>query len=186
MKTFLSKKEGILLLTMLFVLTGCATTSDGLSDETLSGDPAAMWADGQKLTIKGESEVQKGGRQLENGRKQVREGEAMVQRGNNLVSSIRLEYQSAANRVGAATTPAAVASEAKALKAIGSRWEDAIEMIRDGNRLVDKGNTTLDEGQTQIRKGRSLVEQGSTLMRNSERLRLGEDLLDPATAAVTR
>jgi uncharacterized phage infection (PIP) family protein YhgE len=186
MKPVIKKKLSFFLLTMLISLTGCATTGDGLSDEALSGDPTAMWADGQRMTIKGESEIQKGSKALEAGRKQIREGESMVQRGNNLVSAVRFEYQSAVKNAGTATTPDAVAAEAKALKVVGSRWEDAIDMIRDGNRLVEKGNKTLDAAQAQVREGRTLVERGSTLMRNSERLRLGEDLLDPATAGVQR
>lgn len=178
-------RQKLLLLPILLALSGCISTGDGLSDEALSGDPDAMWSDGQKLSIKGEGIVERGERRLEEGRKQIREGEAMVQRGSDLVSSVRFEYQNAAKNTGTATTPKAVAAEAKSLKAIGSRWEDAIDMIREGNKLVDKGNKTLDEAQAQIREGRSMVERGSMLMRNSERLKLGEDLLDPV-ATTTR
>lgn len=179
----MNKANGILVALALLLISGCATTRDGISDEALSGDPDAMWSDGQQLSIKGESLVQRGERRLEDGRKQIREGEAMVQRGSDLVSSTRFEYQTAAGATGAATTPKAVAAEAKALKAIGARWEDAIDMIRDGNKLIDKGNKALDEAQAQVREGRGMVERGSTLMRNSERSRLGEDLLEPVAAA---
>lgn len=172
----------LLILVMILGVSACATTNDGLSDEALSGDPTAMWADGQKLTVKGEEMIKRGESQIENGRKQIRDGDAKVQRGSDLVSSTRFEYQRAARGTGVATSPKDVAVEAKTLKAIGSRWEDAIDMIRDGNKLVDKGNKTVDQGQSTVRDGRAMVERGSVLMRNAERIRLGEDLLPPVPA----
>lgn len=165
---------------LLFV--SCAGSQNpGLSDGTLSGDPEAMWKDGQKLTVQGESIVSAGEKLLAQGRKQISDGEAKVKRGSDLVSSIRVEYQTAARKGGTATTPKAVDDEAKALKAIGSRWEKAIKMIRDGNKAIDRGNEVVDEGHAEVRKGRGLVERGSILMRNSERLRLGQELVSPST-----
>lgn len=164
------------LLLSLFV-AGCSTTGDGLSDAALSGDPDAMATDGLRMNTEGSSLVQRGEKRLADGRKQVRDGEEMIQEGSDLVSKTRAEYRNAANAGGTASTPKAVEEEAQRLKKIGSRWEDAIDTIRDGNKLVDKGNKNIDRGQSEIREGRMLMERGSTLVRNSERARLGEELL---------
>ena len=42
---------------------------------------------------------------------------------------------------------------------------------------IHEGNESIAKGQSDIRKGRAMVESGSILMRNSQRLRLGDELL---------
>jgi hypothetical protein len=79
--------------------------------------------------------------------------------------------------VGVLPRPKDVDAEAKRLRAIGKRWEGAIEEIKDGNTLVYKGNKSIDLRQSEIREGRALMESGSTLMRNSQRIRLGDEML---------
>ncbi len=159
------------------LLHGCASTGNGVSDAALSGDPIAMGKDGTKLNTRGAELVKDGEKLLIKGRKQVRDGDAMVQNGSSLVTNSRFEYKDIANAGGSASTPDTVAKEAKRLKAIGERWEDAIDTIRDGNSLIDKGNKNIDEAQSSIRRGRQMMERGSALVRNSERARLGEILL---------
>lgn len=164
-----------LLIAGLALVTACAST--GPSDAALSGDPSAMWEDGGEDVASGEKLVKNGENQLLEGRKQVREGEAMIARGSQGTLNARQDYQDAAKFTGKASTPDELAKEAKRLKSIGDQWEDAIDDIRDGNKLVTKGNRTIDRGQSEIRVGRALIEAGSTMMRNSQRLRLGEELL---------
>jgi len=161
----------------VFFLHGCASTGDGVSDAALSGDPAAMTKDGVKLNSRGAELVKEGESRLVEGRKQVRDGEAMVSNGSSLVTNARFEYKDVARTSGDANTPDKVSSEASRLKKIGSRWEDAIEEIRDGNSLVSKGNKNIGKAQSDIRKGRRMMERGSTLVRNSERMRLDQALL---------
>lgn len=167
----------------LLLLSGCTGLSGTHepSAAALKGDPDAMWADGLKAIEKGEPLVKDGESRLQEGRKQVREGEDMVRRGGTAVMQSRQDYQTAALAAGSASNPDGVKKEAKRLKAIGARWEDAIEQIKDGNKLVAKGNKNISRGQSEIRKGRALLESGSTLMRNAERIRLGEQPLpDPS------
>lgn len=159
--------------TMFF--TGCAST--GPSDAALSGDPVAMWEDGQKEVTRGEKLVKSGDTRLAEGRKQVREGEALIDSGNAGTLRARQDYQDLALLTGKANSPDEVAKETKRLKAIGKRWEEAIDDIKDGNKLVSKGNKSIDRGQAEIREGRMLMDAGSTMMRNSQRTRIGEDLL---------
>ena len=83
---------------------------NGISDEALSGNPVALWANSQKLALSGEEEIQKGERRLDQGRKQINEGEASVRRGSDLVSSVRFEYETAARIADTATTPRALAA----------------------------------------------------------------------------
>lgn len=166
----------LLLVSAAFV-GGCASKGPSVSDAALSGDPASMERDGAKLNTRGAELVKDAEERLIKGRKQLRDGEAMVQSGSTRVTNSRFEYKDLANASGGASTPSAVADEAKKLKAIGKRWEEAIESIRDGNKLVDKGNKTIAEAQEDIRKGRQMMEQGSTLVRNSARIRYNQALL---------
>lgn len=168
------------LLAFILLLSGCASSMSNakISDAALSGDSTAMWDDGQKLAKKGEEATAKGQEQVNKGRAKVRKGEEKVQKANTAMTRLRIEYQTAARQTGDATTPKAVKAEAKSLKEIGGRWEDAIDAIRDGNKMIDRGNEAVDKGQTTIRKGRKLLDEGSTLMRNSKRLELGVDLLE--------
>lgn len=168
----------ILLAGVIGMLAGCGGGAGlKLSDAALSGDPDAMWAEGQKAVASGEALVKKGEAQLTEGRKQVREGEAAIRAGNQAVLRARRDYQAAVAAAGSSSTPDEVAAEAKRLKNIGKRWEDAIDDIKDGNKLVEKGNKNIDEGQSEVRGGRRLMESGSNLMRNSQRTRMGEPLL---------
>lgn len=159
------------------LLQGCASTGDGVSDAALSGDPAAMAKDGVNLNSRGAVLLKKGESRLVEGRKQVRDGEAMVINGSTLVTNARFEYKDVAGTSGNAITPELVSSEAKRLRKIGDRWEDAIETIRDGNSLITKGHKNIGEAQSDIRNGRRMMQRGSTLVRNSERTRLDQALL---------
>lgn len=166
------------ILISLPLVGGCTSGSKvRLSDSALAGEPSAMWAEGKKSVETGEALVSKGEKRVATGRSQIVDGEAMISRGNRDVLAIRREYQNASSAGGVSLTPGQVAAEAKRLKAIGNRWEDAIKKIRRGNELIEKGNKTIDKGRSEIREGRMLMESGSTLMRNSQRSRLGEKLL---------
>ena len=162
----------------LFVATGCAATGTSLSgDYVSSADPDAMWAEGQERSRKGEKLLKKGEKRMAEARAQVRKGEAMIREGNEGVLKSRRDYEAAARKTGAATAPNVVSDEAKRLKAIGKRWEDALETIKDGTKLVEKGNKNIGIAHGEIRDGRVLIESGSVLMRNSERMRRGDELL---------
>lgn len=164
---------------MTVALTGCSGLPGKTEASTaaLAGNPDAMWTDGQKIVLEGEQAVQKGEKRVTEGRQQVRDGQAKITEGNERVIQGRLDYQSAVAAMGGSTSPKQVEAEVKRLKTIGDRWADAIDDIKDGNKLVEKGNKTIDAGQAKIRKGRAQIESGSTLMRNSQRIRLGEEQL---------
>ncbi len=164
------------------LLNGCAGGSRvQLSDAALAGNPSAMWEDGQKSADTGEALVSKGEQRLATGRRQVLEGQEKIAAANLRVAQAREDYQSAVAATGGSSAPTDLQAEAKRLKAIGKRWEEAIDAVREGNNLVEKGNKNLDKGQSEIREGRSLMESGSTLMRNAQRTRMGDDLLPVKT-----
>ena len=162
----------------LWLVAGCATSSaTKLSDAALSGDPDAMWTEGQDLARKGERKIKKGEERMADGRRQIRNGEAKIRDGSERVAKSRRDYENAVASAGGAKTPKVVADEAKRLKAIGKRWEDALDTIRAGNLLVENGNKNIETGRTEVREGRLMIESGSILMRNSERTRRGDELL---------
>lgn len=167
--------------TMMFLVAlvaGCAAGGTStLSDAALSGDPDAMWTEGQDLARKGERKVEKGEQRMADGRRQIRNGEARIRDGSERVAKSRRDYENAVASAGDAKTPKVVSDEAKRLKAIGKRWEDALDTIRAGNLLVENGNKNIETGRTEVREGRLMIESGSILMRNSERTRRGDELL---------
>lgn len=165
--------------TFLAVLVAsCATAGTStLSDAALSGDPDAMWTEGQDLARKGERKVEKGEQRMADGRQQIRDGEAKIRDGSERVAKSRRDYENAVASAGDARTPKVVSDEAKRLKAIGKRWEDALDTIRAGNLLVENGNKSIETGRAEVREGRLMIESGSILMRNSERTRRGDELL---------
>ena len=163
---------------VLSLVAGCATSGAAkLSDAALSGDPDAMWTEGQDLARKGERKVEKGEKRMADGRRQVRDGEAKIRDGSERVAKSRRDYENAVASAGDAKTPKVVSDEAKRLKSIGKRWEDALDTIRAGNLLVENGNKNIETGRAEVREGRLMIESGSTLMRNSERTRRGDELL---------
>ena len=162
----------------IFVVTGCATAGTSMpGDIALSGDPDNMWVEGQERSKKGERLLKKGEQRMADARAQVRKGEAKIREGNEGVLKSRREYEIAARKTGGATAPNVVEDEAKRLKVIGKRWEDALDTIKAGNKLVEKGNKNIETAHAEIREGRVLIETGSVLMRNSERMRRGDELL---------
>ena len=162
----------------LFAVTSCAATGiSKLDDNTLSADPDILWAEGQEQSKKGERLLKKGEERMADARAQVRKGEAKIREGSEGVLKSRREYEIASRKTGGATTPKVVADEAKQLKVIGKRWEDALDTIKAGNKLVEKGNKNIETAHSEIREGRILIESGSVLMRNSERMRRGDELL---------
>jgi hypothetical protein len=110
------------------------------------------------------------------GRQQVLEGQAKIRAGSERVSQAKLEYEQVA-LVGADSTTSDKQVQAKALRAIGVRWEAAFQEIKDGNKLVAKGNANMNRGESEIGEGRMLMETGSVLMRNAHWSRLGQQLL---------
>lgn len=162
---------------VLWLAAGCATSNaTKLSDAALSGDPDAMWSEGQELARKGERKIKKGEERMADGRRQIRDGEAKIQDGSERVAESRRYYENAVASAGDAKTPKVVADEAKRLKSIGKRWEDALDTIRAGNLLVENGNKSIETGRAEVREGRLMIESGSPLMRNSERTRRGDEL----------
>lgn len=155
--------------------SACASESTTRPDsEPAATNPTAMWEDGAKAVDTGEAMLTKGEKRLELGRRQVREGEVKIREGSERAARAKLEYEQAAAG-GSATSDRQ--KQASQLRAIGLRWETAIQEIKDGNKLVAKGRANIDRGESEIREGRLLMETGSVLMRNAQRSRLSLTLL---------
>lgn len=177
---FIAARLGLLL--ALLIGTGCAADlgRTGISNAALVGNTDAMWKDGEQAVERGEALIRKGEKRLAQGQKKIRDGEAMISEGNSKVTQSRQDYQAAAATSGVSSIPKEIELEAKRLRAIGNRWQVAIDEIKDGNKLVSKGNKDISTAQSEIREGRALVQSGSTLMRNAQRSRMGNKPLPPA------
>lgn len=164
----------------LFVVcltSACAGTSRSPDNEPPAvSNPGVAWEDGRKSVETGEALLIRGERRLALGRQQIRDGEARIRDGSERAAQAKLDYQQLAGTTD--ELPAAEKkSRAEILRTVGSRWQAAIEEIKDGNRLIKTGNANVTRGEAEIREGRMLMESGSILMRNSYRSRLGQKLL---------
>lgn len=159
----------------------CASVSNVPSDETtVVSNSAVMWEDGLRAADTGEAMLTRGEKRLALGREQVREGETKVREGSIRVSQEKLEYEQAAMTQGG-STKAEKQRKAIVLRAIGVRWDAAIQDIKMGNSLIAKGNENIARGESEIREGRLLMETGSVSMRNAQRSRLGQRSLSLPT-----
>jgi hypothetical protein len=166
----------VTVLACLSMAAGCVSSGETtLSDAAMAGDPDTMWTEGQDLARNGERLIRRGEARMLEARRLIRDGEARIRTGSEQVLKCRVDYEDVVNGTERAT--ASSADEAKRLKAIGKRWEDALDAIREGNLLVEKGNRGIETGRGEVREGRTMVETGSILMRNSERSRRGDALL---------
>ncbi|WP_077339165.1 hypothetical protein [Pseudocolwellia agarivorans] len=160
----------ILLITCLAILfTGCTSTS---KLEDYANNPNGMWAEGKKLSEKGEALISKGEKVIENARIKANQGEALIQSSNDAIIRARQDYQLEAAKSGRSTSPKEVEYEAERLAAIGEKWEKAISNVNKGKAAIAQSKKAENEGQEQIEKGRQLVEQGTNFIRNSQKMRL--------------
>ena len=175
--------NNILLLVVVSLFIAACSTTPKLTD--YSNDPTAMWEQGIKLSDKGEKLIIKGEKALEASRKELREGEALIQSGSEMVIRARQSYQLEAARIGGSSSPKEIEYEAERLTSIGDKWEDAINDIKKGNKMVAKSKEMQTDAQAYVKEGRELVESGSNFIRNSQRMRLEIPLLPAPDSAVS-
>ncbi len=138
--------------------------------------PRVMWEDGLRAVETGEATLTRGEQRLALGRQQIRDGEAKVREGSQRAAEARAEYEQLAATVDGLSA-ADRKARTEALRETGSRWQAALDVIKEGNRLIAKGNANVDRGEAEVRDGRRMMETGSVLMRNSHRSRSGQPLL---------
>ncbi len=166
------------LLICVSAAAGCVMPGETmLNDAALPGDADTMWTEGQDMTRNGERLINRGEARMIKARQQIRDGETKIRTGSEQVMKCRVEYENVVNGTRERNISKDKADEAKQLKAIGKRWELALDTIRDGSLLVEKGNNGIETGRGEVREGHAMIETGSLLMRNSERSRRGDDLL---------
>ena len=168
------KVRAIIALLIIGLVSACASGArTGPGDAPVVANSNVMWEDGVKSIDTGENLLTSGEKRLALGRQQIRDGEAKIREGSERVAKAKLEYEQAAAGGAAADKK----QQASTLRAIGLRWEAALQEIKDGNKLVAKGNANISRGESEIGEGRLLMETGSVLIRNAHRSRLGQSLL---------
>jgi hypothetical protein len=55
---------------------------------------------------------------------------------------------------------------------VAHQWDDALDDIKDGNKLVGKGNKAMQKAHKEIREGGKLIASGDTIKRDLEQARL--------------
>ncbi|MDU0355208.1 hypothetical protein RS130_16040 [Paraglaciecola aquimarina] len=121
---------------------------------------------------------------MEASRKQLREGEALIQTGSETIIVARQDYQLEVTRIGGSSSPKEVEYEAKRLQAIGERWEDGIESVKEGNALIAKSKVSQTKAQQKVKEGRQIAETGANFIRNSQRMKLNLPLLEAQDSTI--
>tara|TARA_R110002073_G_scaffold270138_1_gene433442 strand:- start:310 stop:846 length:537 start_codon:yes stop_codon:yes gene_type:complete len=134
----------------------------------------------ESLIKKGEKLLRGAQDDLEDAHDRIRKGESLIAKGNETVRDSRNQYRALANDTGRATDPDEVADEAKQFDKLADRWEDALDDIDDGEKLIKKGNKAANKAESRINEGRSLVASGKKLRSDTERHL--DELTAPSTA----
>jgi hypothetical protein len=61
-----------------------------------------------------------------------------------------------------------ILAQGKGTAAIGKKWNDANQMIADGQSLAEDGRQQIKDGQDNIRKGDAMVSKGKAMMAEAE------------------
>ncbi len=179
MPQYFIRRKAVLVFTIIVaaLASACAGGSRLVPDEPPPvASPRVMWEDGLRAVETGEAMLTRGEQRLALGRQQIRDGEAKVRDGTLRAAEAKAEYERLAATADGLSAAERTARN-QALRETGSRWQAALDVIKDGNRLIAKGNANVDRGEEEIRDGRRMMETGSILMRNSYRSRSGQPLL---------
>jgi hypothetical protein len=93
----------------------------------------------------------------------------------SLMTKIRLHVAivtiAAFATVGCSSKPTVgdqILAQGKDTAAIGTKWNDASEMIAEGQNLAAEGREQIKDGQDNIRKGDAMVSKGKAMMAEAE------------------
>ena len=164
---------GIMLLTGLLSITGCATKPPTFGDRVLAEgesriEIAKQWEQGKNDSITGEKQVRNGRKLVEKGRSYLREGEQLIASGNVEVQTNRQAYQALSQTTNGIDSGEVALERVAKLKKIAKAWEDGEDEISKGNKLIQRGDTSISEGESEIRKGQKLITGGRDKMQDAE------------------
>lgn len=123
----------------------------------------------ESLIRKGEKLIRGAEEDLEDAHDKISKGESLVAKGKETARDSRNQYRVLANDAGQARNPDEVFAEAKKFDKLADRWEDALDDVEDGEKLIKKGNKESQKAESRINEGRSLVASGKKLRSDTER-----------------
>lgn len=141
-----------------------ATDIRGAEGSVLS----AAWEDGKELETKGLKLVADSNKMLVVSERKEREGEELVVSGKAQVAAQKFAYSDAVRAFGLASTPKQVKAEVSALRGIAERWDNGLDDINRGERLIKESGKETAEASAKKRKGEQMIADGRAQMRGVE------------------
>lgn len=129
---------------------------------------SAAWEDGKELETKGLKLVADSNKMLAASERKKREGEELIVSGNAQVAAQKVAYSDAVRAFGLASTPKQVKAEVSTLRNIAERWDNGLDAINRGERLVKESEKETAEASGKKRKGEQMIADGRAQMRGAE------------------
>ncbi len=156
-----------ILVATLAVLGACSATgkqpSYGEALQANGGDSVELgktWEAGNELETKGAKEIAKGQKLIREGEEKIAKGEALIRTGNADIVVQKANYARMVRTMGLASAPKQMEQEIKSLRGIAEKWDNGLDDIKRGEKLIEEGDKNLAEGRAKVRKGDGFVVQG--------------------------
>lgn len=136
-----------------------------------AGDPealSALWIDGRRQELNGQSQVEDGTKLIRKAEKDERKASAKLAKMTAISEEQRAAYVRLVNGFGGASTPAAVETEIKALKKAADDWKDAYERVVKADAAMKDAQLAIANGQSATRTGNELIAAGREKMQRAE------------------
>ncbi len=104
------------------------------------------WEAGNELETKGNKEITKGQKLIREGEEKIAKGESLVRTGNSAVTVEKANYARMVRTIGLATTPKQLEKEIKSLRQIAEKWDNGLDDIKRGEKLIEEGEKDRQKG----------------------------------------
>jgi len=129
---------------------------------------SAAWEDGKELEGKGLKLVAESRKMLAISERKKREGEELILSGNAQVAAQKIAYSDSVRAFGLASTPKQVKAEVKTLRDIAERWDNGLDAINRGERLIKESEKETADASGKKRKGEQMIADGRAQVRGVE------------------
>jgi hypothetical protein len=126
------------------------------------------WSDGQKRSEKGADRIARGEEDIRDADKLKREGEANQSDGNARAQTAREAHARYLTTLSPAQDPAGVRAQAEALNDQAKRWQNALDLVKDGEKKLKKAEELRVAGEKHKVDGAALAAEGERIKATAE------------------
>ncbi len=156
------------------VVAACASNTPPTFSESVRSEGTHMvlvadsWEEGKKMVRKGEKLQRQASEQQADGQVLQREGQDQVDKARSRIRDSQASYHQTSLTMGHAETSKAVHKEAGRLSQIADSWEDAEELLKDGEDNIAKGRKYEQDAEKQLSRAQGLIDSGKRKVQSAE------------------